>query len=182
MQVKCRYCKKLVEKKEAYKDPNKNFYYCNEEHYLTAIKKKEEKEKAIEEQKIIKAERKAKRDAVYNELCDILGYEVQNSMLFAEWVLWNKLADDEKILAYLQENKDYIKNKINNLRDKEYDRIRYMSAILKNSLKDYSNRGKRAQMSVVDDAMPKESSFILFEPVKENKKTRKSFAELEDDL
>ena len=58
-----------------------------------------------------------------------------------------------------------------------------MSAILKNNLKDYSNsRGQRAQLPVVDGAMPKESSFVLFEPVKENKKVRKSFAELEDDL
>ena len=58
-----------------------------------------------------------------------------------------------------------------------------MSAILKNNLKDYSNsRGQREQLPVVDDAMPKESSFVLFEPVKGNKKVRKSFAELEDDL
>ena len=58
-----------------------------------------------------------------------------------------------------------------------------MSAILKNSLKDYSNsRVQKAQLPVVDNAIQKESSFVLFDPVKENKKVRKSFEELEDDL
>lgn len=207
MRVICRYCKSKIEKKDALQIPGEkyNTYYCNQECYsnyfaekektkneneavkrakeIERLAKKQEKERQIEEQKAASAARKAKRDAVYDELCDIFGYEVQNTVLFTEWILWNKLADDEKILAYLKEHKDYIKGATARASGTEYAKIRYMSAILKNNLKDYSNsRGQRAQLPVVDDAMPKESSFVLFEPVKENKKVRKSFAELEDDL
>lgn len=207
MRVTCRYCKSKIEKKNALQilGEKHNTYYCNQECYsnyfaekektkneneavkrakeIERLAKKQEKERQIEEQKAASAARKAKRDAVYDELCDIFGYEVQNTVLFTEWILWNKLADDEKILAYLKEHKDYIKGATARASGTEYAKIRYMSAILKNNLKDYSNsRGQREQLPVVDDAMPKESSFVLFEPVKENKKVRKSFAELEDDL
>ena len=207
MRVTCRYCKSKIEKKDALQilGEKHNTYYCNQECYsnyfaekekikneneavkrakeIERLAKKQEKERQIEEQKAASAARKAKRDAVYDELCDIFGYEVQNTVLFTEWILWNKLADDEKILAYLKEHKDYIKGATARASGTEYAKIRYMSAILKNNLKDYSNsRGQRAQLQVVDDAMPKESSFVLFEPVKGNKKVRKSFAELEDDL
>ena len=207
MRVTCRYCKSKIEKKNALQilGEKHNTYYCNQECYsnyfaekektkneneavkrakeIERLAKKQEKERQIEEQKAASAARKAKRDAVYDELCDIFGYEVQNTVLFTEWILWNKLADDEKILAYLKEHKDYIKGATARASGTEYAKIRYMSAILKNNLKDYSNsRGQRAQLPVVDDAMPKESSFVLFEPVKGNKKVRKSFAELEDDL
>ena len=207
MRVTCRYCKSKIEKKNALQilGEKHNTYYCNQECYsnyfaekektkneneavkrakeIERLAKKQEKERQIEEQKAVSAARKAKRDAVYDELCDIFGYEVQNTVLFTEWILWNKLADDEKILAYLKEHKDYIKGATARASGTEYAKIRYMSAILKNNLKDYSNsRGQRAQLPVVDDAIPKESSFVLFEPVKENKKVRKSFAELEDDL
>ena len=207
MRVTCRYCKSKIEKKNALQilGEKHNTYYCNQECYsnyfaekektkneneavkrakeIERLAKKQEKERQIEEQKAVSAARKAKRDAVYDELCDIFGYEVQNTVLFTEWILWNKLADDEKILAYLKEHKDYIKGATARASGTEYAKIRYMSAILKNNLKDYSNsRGQRAQLPVVDDAMPNESSFVLFEPVKENKKVRKSFAELEDDL
>lgn len=207
MRVTCRYCKSKIEKKNALQilGEKHNTYYCNQECYsnyfaekektkneneavkrakeIERLAKKQEKERQIEEQKAASAARKAKRDAVYDELCDIFGYEVQNTVLFTEWILWNKLADDEKILAYLKEHKDYIKGATARASGTEYAKIRYMSAILKNNLKDYSNsRWQRSQLPVVDDAMPKESSFVLFEPVKENKKVRKSFAELEDNL
>ena len=207
MRVTCRYCKSKIEKENALQilGEKHNTYYCNQECYsnyfaekektkneneavkrakeIERLAKKQEKERQIEEQKAASAARKAKRDAVYDELCDIFGYEVQNTVLFTEWILWNKLADDEKILAYLKEHKDQIKGATARASGTDYAKIRYMSAILKNNLKDYSNsRWQREQLPVVDDAMPKESSFVLFEPVKENKKVRKSFAELEDDL
>lgn len=59
----------------------------------------------------------------------------------------------------------------------DFNRVRYYSVIVSSKLHDY-----KGQTPVVENAMPKESSFVLFEPVRENKKVRKSFAELEDDL
>lgn len=194
MQVKCRYCGNKIEKKNAFKDPNKNFYYCNEEHYTAAIKKKEnearEKEEARESREKARAEakkikekqkaaaeaKKAKKDAVYNEICSIFGYEIQNSALFSEWVLWNKLADNEKILAYLQENRDYIKKAMERASNNEYARIRYFSAILKNSLRDYkAKEGNNTQVVEAIDTY----DFDLFDPsIKKNQK-RRSFVDLE---
>lgn len=194
MQVKCRYCGNKVEKKDAFKDPDKNFYYCNEGHYTTAIKKKEnearEKEEARESREKARAEakkikekqkaaaeaKKAKKDAVYNEICSIFGYEIQNSALFSEWVLWNKLADNEKILAYLQENRDYIKKAMERASNNEYARIRYFSAILKNSLRDYkAKEGNNTQVVEAIDTY----DFDLFDPsIKKNQK-RRSFVDLE---
>lgn len=194
MKVKCKYCGTYIEKNVAYKDQNKkNSYYCNEEHYLAIIKrnndlqkekedakkakeeKKKEKEREKEKQKEISAERKAKRDAVYYELCDIFGYEVQNSILFTEWILWNKLANDEKILAYLQENKDYIKSKMERTNGTEYARIRYLSAILKNSLHDYKVEKKTEPTKII-------VNYEMYEPVVSTKKKRRGLSELEDEV
>ncbi len=194
MKVKCKYCGTYIEKNVAYKDQNKkNSYYCNEEHYLAIIKrnndlqkekedakkakeeKKKEKEREKEKQKEISAARKAKRDAVYYELCDIFGYEVQNSILFTEWILWNKLANDEKILAYLQENKDYIKSKMERTNGTEYARIRYLSAILKNSLHDYKVEKKTEPTKIT-------VNYEMYEPVVSTKKKRRGLSELEDEV
>ena len=65
MRVKCRYCGERVEKEDAYKDPNKNSYYCSEEHYLATMKKREDFQKEKEEKK------QNKIDPVYEEVADI---------------------------------------------------------------------------------------------------------------
>lgn len=172
MKVTCAWCKIKVEKKDAvFKSSGKNnTYYCCQEHMEAAIKKKEfaKKEKEI-------------KDKIYSILTEIFGYEVQNTVLYKEWSCWNKIANNEKIFNYLCENKDYIKGKIERLSSSEFAKIRYVSAVLKNSLKDYNNRGKRAQMPVIDDAMPKENvvdtDYIM--PTNKKKKTerRKGFGE-----
>lgn len=172
VKVKCRRCGTYIEKSKAYKDTTRRgFYYCNEEEYLIEKKKREDAEKAKE----AAAERKTKRDAVYHELCDIFGYEVQNSVLFTEWILWNKLANDEKILAYLQENKDYIKSKMERTNGTEYARIRYLSAILKNSLHDYKVEKKTEPTKII-------VNYEMYEPVVSTKKKRRGLSELEDEV
>ena len=172
MKVKCRHCGTYIEKSEAYKDETRRgFYYCNEKEYIVEEKKREDAKK----EKEAAAERKAKRDAVYHELCDIFCYEVQNSVLFTEWILWNKLANDEKILAYLQENKDYIKSKMERTNGTEYARIRYLSAILKNSLKDYVVTVRAEPEKINVDCE-------IYEPTVFTKKKRRGLSELEDEV
>ena len=163
MRVKCRYCGERVEKEDAYKDPNKNSYYCSEEHYLATMKNREDLQK---EKKI---------DPVYEEVADIFGYRIQNSQLFKEMKLWRSICNDEKILAYLQEHKDYIKSKLEKLNSSEYARIRYVSAILKNSLKDYV-----ATVRVEPEKINVDCE--IYEPTVFAKKKRRGLSELEDEV
>ena len=51
----------------------------------------------------------ADKDKTYRLICDIIGRkEITNTALFAEWKIWNKVADNEKIGTYLEENKAYL--------------------------------------------------------------------------
>ena len=169
MRVKCRYCGERVEKEDAYKDPNKNSYYCSEEHYLATMKNREDLQKEKEEK------RHKKIDPVYEEVADIFGYRIQNSQLFKEMKLWRSICNDEKILAYLQEHKDYIKSKLEKLNSSEYARIRYVSAILKNSLKDYV-----ATVRVEPEKINVDCE--IYEPTVFAKKKRRGLSELEDEV
>lgn len=169
MRVKCRYCGERVEKEDAYKDPNKNSYYCSEEHYLATMKNREDLQKEKEEKK------QKKIDPVYEEVADIFGYRIQNSQLFKEMKLWRSICNDEKILAYLQEHKDYIKSKLEKLNSSEYARIRYVSAILKNSLKDYA-----ATVRVEPEKINVDCE--IYEPTVFAKKKRRGLSELEDEV
>ena len=169
MRIKCRYCGERVEKEDAYKDPNKNSYYCSEEHYLATMKKREDFQKEKEEKK------QNKIDPVYEEVADIFGYRIQNSQLFKEMKLWRSICDDEKILAYLQEHNGYIKSKLEKLNSSEYARIRYVSAILKNSLKDYV-----ATVRVEPEKINVDCE--IYEPTVFAKKKRRGLSELEDEV
>lgn len=166
MLVNCKCCGNKIERESAYKvmTDKGNKYYCSQAEYEAMQKEK------------------ADKDAIYAEIVDIFGYKIQNSALFKEWKCWNELASNEKILSYIQENKDYIKGAVGKLNSTEYARIRYMSAILKNNLKDYAkNRGKRAQLPVFDDAMPQEvvEDIDYIMPINKKKKVerRKGFGE-----
>ena len=115
MRVICRYCKSKIEKKDALQIPGEkyNTYYCNQECYSKANAEKKAKEIERLAKKQEKEENKQKRiDPVYEEIADIFGYRIANSALFKEMKLWRDICDDTKILAYLQEHKNYIKNKL----------------------------------------------------------------------
>ena len=126
MRAKCRICGEALDTNVAYKvvTNGKNAYYCSKEEFEAEETKKK---KAAEE-----------KDKIYRSVCDIIGRkEITNTALFAEWKVWNKVADNKKIGAYLDENKDFLCKAIARLEDKEFNRIRYLSAILKNKLGDY---------------------------------------------
>lgn len=146
-----------------------------------AKREREEAKKIKEEQKLEKKQRKI--DPVYEEIADIFGYRIQNSALFAEMKLWRGICDDAKILAYLQENKDYIKKKVDSLSSTEFLKIRYVSTILKNNLADY--KGKNTQMSIVYDSTPQEKINVdceIYEPTVSTKRKRRGLSELEDEV
>lgn len=125
--AKCKICGTELDTKTAYKitDKNgKNKYFCS----ATEFEAEEARKKKAAEDK----------DKVYNLICDMFGYEIVNTQFFAEWTLWNKLKSNEIIYKYLRENEDYLQQICDRVFNSEYQKIRYFSAVLKNSLRDYS--------------------------------------------
>ena len=119
---KCRICGTPHNTNDAYKVVvnNKSQYYCSQEEYEKDLARKK---KAAED-----------KDKVYNLICDMFGYEIQNTQFFAEWVLWNKLKTNDVIYKYLRENEDYLQQICDREFGSEYQKIRYFSAVLKNSM------------------------------------------------
>lgn len=178
MRVICRYCKSKIEKKDALQIPGEkyNTYYCNQECYDKANAEKKAKEIERLAKKQEKEENKQKRiDPVYEEIADIFGYRIANSALFKEMKLWRGICDDTKILAYLQENRDRIKSAMERASSSEYARIRYVSAILKNSLADYNVKNIEAEKTT--PGITVDEDYIM--PINKKKKTerRKGFGE-----
>lgn len=121
MLVKCRCCNKKIERNDAFKVvvSGRNHYYCNEEEYQSIIKQQEQK------------------DNTYNCICEIFGYKITNTALFKEINNLLETYSYELIFEYLHKNKDYLCSVMQKEFVSEYARIRYFSAILKNSLVDF---------------------------------------------
>ena len=165
--AKCQICKTPLDTNTAYKitDKNgKNKYFCSQSEY--------------EAEEARKKKAKEDKDKVYRLICDLFGYEVQNTQLFAEWNLWNKLKSNEIIYKYLVENKEYLQQICNKPFEGEYQKIRYFSAVLKNSLRDFKPKvevDKKSQVKVEIDE-------IIYEAPIYSLNKRRSLADLEDDL
>lgn len=125
--AKCKICGTSLDTKIAYKitDKNgKNKYFCSATEYeAEEIRKK----KAAED-----------KDRVYRLICDILGeQEIINTILFKEWQVWLKVADNEKIAKYLAENCEYLTSVMTRVHSSEFARIRYLSVIIKDKIKGF---------------------------------------------
>lgn len=167
MRAKCRICGEPLDTKTAYLvvANGKKAYYCSqEEHQADEAKKK----KASED-----------KDIVYRLICDIVDRtEIVNSILWKEKAIWNKVATDEIIGQYLKENKDYLISVIGRLDNVEFNRIRYLSAILKNKLGDY-----KPNLMVVEAEKPKVNvDQTFYEATHTIRNKRRSLADLEDDF
>lgn len=167
MRAKCRICGKVLDVNTSYLvvTNGKKAYYCSREEFEIETKKKEKLA--------------TDKDKVYRLVCDIIERkEITNTALFAEWKVWNKVADNEKIGQYLEENKVYLCSVVAKLEDKEFNRIRYLSAILKNSLGDF-----KPKTVVSETEKPKvkvDESFYESTPVTHNR--RRALADLEDEF
>ena len=134
--AKCKICGSNLDTKTAYKvitasaktGKEMTKYYCSKEEWQA---EEDRKNKVTED-----------RNRVYFLICDMFGYEIQNTKFFAEWVLWNKLKSDEIIYKYLRENETYLQQICDKPYNSEYGRIMYFSAILKNSLRDFKPKVK----------------------------------------
>lgn len=162
--AKCRICGADIDTKTAYKVTDKNGkhkYFCSQSEF----EKEEERKKKIAEDK----------DKIYRLICDIMDTkEIVNTALYKEWAEWNKVANNSKIAQYLAENKDYLTSAIKRLSSSEFAKIRYLSAILKNNLKDYKSK-------VVEQPKPKVVvEETIYEVPTQSIKRRRSLSDLED--
>ena len=163
--AKCRICGKELDTKISYKviDKNgKNRYFCSQSEYET---EEARKKKAKED-----------KDKVYQLICDLFGYEIQNTQLFAEWNLWNKLKSNEIIYKYLVENKEYLQQICNKPFDSEYQRIRYFSAVLKNSLRDFKPKVEVFDRAVIETMDEQPAMYVNTKKINR----RRGFAEEDD--
>ena len=155
----CKLCRKQVDPTTAYKivtvsktsGKKINTYYCSKEEYDT---EEERKRKFLED-----------KNKVYYFICDMFGYEIQNTNFFKEWSLWNKLKTNEIIYKYLQENESLLRQICNKPYETEFNRIKYFSSILKNNLMDFK---PRVEVATKPSA---EISFEFFEPTVEKQPT-----------
>lgn len=166
--AKCKICGTTLDTNTAYKitDKNgKNKYFCS----ATEFEAEETRKKKAAEDK----------DRVYYLICDILNEtEIINTILFKEWQVWLKVADNEKIAKYLAENKDYLTSVMTRVQSSEFARIRYLSAIIKDKIKGFVPKVEVKVTKVADN------SFELFEPtIEKNPPTEEQVLyDVEDDL
>ena len=130
MRCKCRYCdNKELDTKEAYcvTIKEKKYYFCNEEHYKLAVQRK------TEEKKI-----KAEYDEIFELTKQIFGYAFAGySLLKREINTWETLSNRQKIIAYLQENQDWLTTVMRKDFSGDYNRVRYFSTIVSSKLHDF---------------------------------------------
>lgn len=135
------------------------------------------KEKKLEEERANSEKYKADKDKAYWLICEIINRDdIINTVLWKEWAIWNKVASNEVIGQYLEENKNYLINAISKIDDVEFLRIKYLSAIIKNSIGDYRPNTKETQRPkiAVDET--------FYTPTSSCQKKRRSLADLEDDF
>lgn len=168
--AKCRICGRKLNSKEAHLvitlDKNKKekrAYFCSKDEYEQDLKRKEKE--------------KADKDKVYYLICEIIGRkEIVNTVLWKEWVVWNKVASNEIIGKYLEENRRYLIGMVSKLDDVEFNRIRYLSTILKNKLGDFKLKKNVEEPRKV---IVEETFYI---PTVTNNNKRRSLADLEDEF
>ena len=164
--AKCKICGSALDTNTAYKvtDKNgKNRYFCS----VSEFEAEEERKKKAAEDK----------DRVYRLVCDIMGVnEVLNTALWKEKIEWNKAFSDEFIAKYLEEKKDYLSSAIARLSGSEYAKIRYISTVLKNSLRDFR---PKETVVIIEKPAPK-IDVTFYEEASQSLNKRRSLADLED--
>lgn len=126
MEVICRACGKKIDRAQAYKTTQgkTNLYYCSEDEYRKILT---EKEKAQET-----------RNELQSVIDYIFGYPVTNTALYKEQSEWAKVKPLKTVIAYLNDNRQYISAALENKSfSSEYGKIRYFSAIVKNNIQGY---------------------------------------------
>lgn len=143
----CKICGRKLDAGTAYKVTTynskgtpSNAFYCSQEEY--------------EGKAVVKTTDKKQSDPykgkAYSIICNIIGRStIKNTALWKEWALWNQETSNDVIAKYLEENQEYLSGVISRLDNVEFARIRYLSAILKNNLRDYKLKVKPSPQPII---------------------------------
>ena len=103
--------------------------YCSEKEYLALIEKSENKAK------------------VYKMIDSLFGYKVINNALKKEMENIFNGYDPKLVFSYLESNNDYLSEVMSKQYKNEFCKIRYFSAIISNSIKDFKDIKKEEKQS-----------------------------------
>lgn len=156
MLVKCRICKNKIERNEAYKVvvKDKNQYYCNAEEFSEWNRENENRMKSI--------------DLIF----ELIG-ETTNTSLMKELSQIAKVHSYTKIANYLETNMFDLDISMNKEFETEYGKIRYLMAIVKNSIADFKEKEDENEEIVPNVDFVEE---VKYRPTK-----KKSFADFIDE-
>lgn len=157
MLVNCKICKNKIERNEAYKVvvKDKNQYYCNVDEYVAWNEENESRMKVI--------------DISF----EIIG-ETTNTSLMKDLSQIAKVHTYTKIRKYLEDNfMDIDCIMTNKGIDTEYGKIKYFTAVIKNSIGEFREKVEESVEVVQDLDIVKE---VKYTPTK-----RKSFSDLIDE-
>ena len=170
--VTCRICKTQIDKVLAFKFGEKQ-YCCSETEYLQKL----EADRKAEEEKEKSKELNRRNFMVISE---IFGYEVTNSALFKELSELSDIYDKENVYSYIRDNFELLKRALDSIDfKKEYGKIKYFTAIIRNNIVDYLNIKKDEN---------EEKEYIKYveydcpETKYKNKNKRRSLYEIEMEL
>lgn len=165
----CQICGKKIDPKFAFckVSAGKKKYYCSKAEF-------EAGEEAFLAQKKV-------HDDLYRLVCDIIGEpEIIVPALDNEWSEWNRVATNEKIIDYLEDNKSYLIKALSSLRQKGAgvsQKVKYLSAIIKNHVGSYYKEPTRWT-----ESPPVDIDFNFYEGAKASKPRRRALSEVEDML
>lgn len=185
MKCKCRNCQTSLDTQDAYMAMlgKQKAYFCNEEHYnlflermkQEKIEKEEERQRKKEERRLNKENNASAKDRAYYLICEIIERKnIVNPILWKEWKVWNKVATNETIEQFLEENKEYLCKAMARIGNVEQNRIKYLSTVLKSRLGDYKPV-KKATKQVIPVVQEEHYE------TKFKSKKRKSLEDLEED-
>lgn len=164
--AKCRYDKKPVDTKTAFKVviKDKNTYWCSEECYKLYCEAQEKQAKI-----------NAEYDEIFELTKEIFGYEFTGySLLKREINTWEKVGTRGKIISYLKENKDWLSTTMSKEFANDYNRVRYYSTIVASKLHDYKPKAAEVEKPkvVIDET--------IYEAPTHSLNKRRSLADMED--
>lgn len=156
MLVNCKICKNKVDRDNAYKVVvnGKNQYYCNIDEYVAWNEENESRVKVI--------------DFAF----EVIG-ETTNTSLMKELKQIAKVHTYKKMINYLEYDTENIVNAMNKSFETEYGKIRYFTAIIKNSIGDFKEK--------VEETNDEVFGMDIIEEVKYTPTKKKSFADFIDE-
>lgn len=138
MQVKCKCHGIKIERDTAYKVVvnGVNHYYCSKAEY----------DKIIDSRNL--------KDEVFKRIFEIFGRKVTNTALYKEMAELDETYTYEKIKAYIDDNFEYLQKVMSKGFTSEYAKIRYLMAIFKNTLADYTQNTKKEIIPNIEVEIP----------------------------